>query len=141
MELSVEGAKSAKDRQVAQLTVRSKGTLLRAEERSADMFASIDAIVDKMYRQIVRYKGKRYGRGRGPGEIPPVEEFEAEEASPRIVRTKRFQVAPMDEEEAVEQMELLGHDFFVFFNVNTNEVNVIYRRKDGNYGLIEPELA
>jgi len=141
MELSVEDAKSAKDRQVAQLTVRSKGTLLRAEERSADMFASIDAIVDKMYRQIVRYKGKRYGRGRGPGEIPPVEEFEEEEASHRIVRTKRFQVAPMDEEEAVEQMELLGHDFFVFFNVNTNEVNVIYRRKDGNYGLIEPELA
>ena len=140
MELSVEGAKSAKDRQVAQLTVRSKGTLLRAEERTADMFTSIDAIVDKMYRQIVRYKGKRYGRGRGPGEIPPVEEFE-EEGLPRIVRTKRFQVAPMDEEEAVEQMELLGHDFFVFFNVNTNEVNVIYRRKDGNYGLIEPELA
>ena len=78
MELSVEGTKSAKDRQVAQLTVRSKGTLLRAEERTADMFASIDAIVDKMYRQIVRYKGKRYGRGRGPGEMPPVEEFEAE---------------------------------------------------------------
>lgn len=140
MELSVEGAKSAKDRQVAQLTVRSKGTLLRAEERTADMFASIDAIVDKMYRQIVRYKGKRYGRGRGPGEIPPVEEFEEEEP-PRIVRIKRFQVAPMDEEEAVEQMELLGHDFFVFFNVETNEMNVIYRRKDGNYGLIEPELA
>ena len=140
MELSVEGAKSAKDRQVAQLTVRSKGTLLRAEERTADMFASIDATVDKMYRQIVRYKGKRYGRGRGPGEIPPVEEFE-EEGPPRIVRIKRFQVAPMDEEEAVEQMELLGHDFFVFFNVETNEMNVIYRRKDGNYGLIEPELA
>jgi putative sigma-54 modulation protein len=140
MELSVESARSAKDRQVAQLTVRSKGTFLRAEERTADMFASIDAIVDKMYRQIVRYKGKRYGRGRGPGEIPPVEEFEEEEPR-RIVRTKRFQVAPMDEEEAVEQMELLGHDFFVFFNVNTNEVNVIYRRKDGNYGLIEPELA
>ncbi len=142
MELSVEDAKSAKDRQVAQLTVRSRGTLLRAEERSADMFASIDAIVDKMYRQIVRYKGKRYGRGRGPGEIPPVEieDFEEEER-PRIVRTKRFQVAPMDEEEAVEQMELLGHDFFVFFNVNTNEMSVIYRRQDGNYGLIEPELA
>ena len=141
MELSVEGAKSAKDRQVAQLTLWSKGTLLRAEERTADMFTSIDAVVDKMYRQIVRYKGKRYGRGRGTGEPPPVEEFEEEEELPRIVRTKRFQVSPMDEEEAVEQMELLGHDFFVFFNVNTNEVNVIYRRKDGNYGLIEPELA
>ncbi len=142
MELSVEGAKSAKDRQVAQLTVRGKGTLLRAEERTADMFTSIDAVVDKMYRQIIRYKGKRYGRGRGPGEAPPVEvdEFE-EEVAPHIVRTKRFQVAPMDEEEAVEQMELLGHDFFVFFNVNTSEVNVIYRRKDGDYGLIEPELT
>lgn len=140
MELSVEGTKSAKDRQVAQLTVRNKGTLLRAEERTADMFASIDAIVDKMYRQIVRYKGKRYGRGRGPGEVPPVEEFE-EEPPRRIVRTKRFQVAPMDEEEAIEQMELLGHDFFVFFNVNTDGINVIYRRKDGDYGLLEPELA
>ncbi len=140
MELSVEGTKSAKDRQVAQLTLRSKGTLLRAEERTADMFASIDAIVDKMYRQIVRYKGKRYGRGRGPGEVPPVEEFE-EEPPRRIVRTKRFQVAPMDEEEAIEQMELLGHDFFVFFNVNTDGINVIYRRKDGDYGLLEPELA
>lgn len=140
MELSVEGTKSAKDRQVAQLTVRSKGTLLRAEERTADMFASIDAIVDKMYRQIVRYKGKRYGRGRGPGEVPPVQEFE-EEPPRRIVRTKRFQVAPMDEEEAIEQMELLGHDFFVFFNVNTDGINVIYRRKDGDYGLLEPELA
>jgi len=140
IELSVEGAKSAKDRQVAQLTVRSKGTFLRAEERTADMFASIDAIVDKMYRQIVRYKGKRYGRGRGPGEMPPVEEFEEEELH-RIVRTKRFQVAPMDEEEAIEQMELLGHDFFVFFNVDANGLNVIYRRKDGDYGLLEPELA
>ena len=140
VELSVESAKSAKDRQVAQLTVRSKGTLLRAEERSADMFTSIDAIVDKMYRQIVRYKGKRYGRGRGPGEIPPVEEFE-EEAPSHIVRTKRFQVIPMDEEEAIEQMELLGHDFFIFFNVSTDGINVLYRRKDGNYGLLEPELA
>ena len=140
IELSVEGAKSAKDRQVAQLTVRSKGTFLRAEERTADMFASIDAIVDKMYSQIVRYKGKRYGRGRGPGEMPPVEEFEEEEP-PRIVRTKRFQVAPMDEEEAIEQMELLGHDFFIFFNVDANGMNVIYRRQDGNYGLLEPELA
>jgi len=140
MELSVEDARSAKDRQVAQLTVRSKGTFLRSEERTADMFASIDATVDKMYRQIVRYKGKRYGRGRGPGEMPPVEEFEEEEP-PRIVRTKRFQVAPMDEEEAIEQMELLGHDFFVFFNVDGNGMNVIYRRQDGNYGLLEPELS
>jgi len=139
VELSVEKAKSAKDRQVAQLTVRSKGTILRAEEATADMFASIDAIVDKMYRQIARYKGKRYGRGRGPGEMPPVEEYEEEPR--RIVRVKRFPMTPMDEEEAIEQMELLGHDFFVFFNANTEEINVLYRRKDGNYGLIVPELA
>ena len=135
MELSVEDAKSAKDRQVAQLTVRSKGTFLRAEERTADMFTSIDAVVDKMYRQIVRCKGKT-----GIDLMPYADEFE-EEVTPRIVRTKRFEVSPMGAEEAVEQMELLGHDFFVFFNVNTNEINVIYRRKDGDYGLIEPELA
>ncbi len=143
VELAVEDTKSAKDRQVAQLTVRSKGTFLRAEERTADMFSSIDVVTDKMYRQIVRYKGKRYGRGRGPGEMPPVEDFafEEEEESSRIVRTKRFQLAPMDAEEAIEQMELLGHDFFLFFNVYNNAINVVYRRKDGNYGLLEPELA
>ena len=83
----------------------------------------------------------RPGLVRGGRYLPLFRRIFEEEGLPRIVRTKRFQVAPMDEEEAVEQMELLGHDFFVFFNVNTNEVNVIYRRKDGNYGLIEPELA
>ncbi len=144
MELSTRQTRSASDRQVAQLTVRSKGTILRAEEKTADIFASIDAVVDKMYRQIARYKGRRYRRGRAAaqGEALPIELEEEEEEEPRrIVRTKRFRLRPMDEEEAVEQMELLGHDFFVFFNTSDGAVNVLYRRKNGDYGLIQPELS
>jgi putative sigma-54 modulation protein len=143
VDLSVEKAKSAQDRQVVQVTLRSNGTILRAEERSDDMFASIDAVLDKMYRQIARYKGKRYGRGRAPqGESVPFEgEYYEEEETHRIVRVKRFAVAPMDQDEAIEQMELLGHDFFVFFNVDEDAVNVVYRRRDGHYGLLQPELA
>lgn len=145
MELSTERTRSAGDRQVAQLTVRSKGTILRAEEKTSDIFTSIDTVLDKMYRQIARYKGKRYGRGRAAaqGEALPMEvEMEEEEETPRrIVRTKRFRLVPMNEEEAIEQMELLGHDFFVFFNASIGEINVLYRRKDGDYGLIQPELG
>jgi putative sigma-54 modulation protein len=131
-------------RQVAQLTLRIKGKILRAEERTDDIFTSIDAMLNKMYRQIDRYKGKSRGKFRG-GEEPLPDEFyeeeeEEEEVSPRIVRIKRFDMAAMDEEEAVEQMELLGHDFFVFYNVNDEGVNVLYRRRDGNYGLIQPVL-
>ncbi len=143
VDLSVEKTKSAQDRQVAQVTVRSNRVILRAEERSDDMFASIDAVLDKMYRQIARYKGKRYGRGRAPqGErVPLEEEREEEEETRRIVRVKRFALTPMGQDEAIEQMELLGHDFFVFFNVDDDAVNVVYRRRDGHYGLLQPELA
>jgi putative sigma-54 modulation protein len=150
VELSVQKTRSSQDRQVAQLTVRSNGAILRAEERTDDMFAAIDAVVDKMHRQIARYKGKRIDRWQGQRlnrsevELPPVDEEVLEELAEvqerRIVRVKRFAVSPMDEEEAVEQMELLGHDFFVFFNPNTGTLNVLYRRKDGNYGLLEPEV-
>ncbi len=136
VELTVEGTKDAKHSQVAQITLRSKGAILRSEERSSDIFASVDAALDKIHRQIIRYKEKRYRRGRGPEKGLPLLE---EEETPHIVRTKHFPVRPMDEEEAIEQMELLGHDFFVFFNATTGEVNVLYRRRDGNYGLIEPE--
>jgi putative sigma-54 modulation protein len=145
VELSTEGAKAAQDRQVCQVTVRSNGTILRAEERSDDMFTSIDTVLDKMYRQIARYKGKRKNRWRGAGAMPeplPVElEEEAEEERGAVVRVKRFPITPMHAEEAVEQMELLGHDFFVFFNANEGEINVLYRRKDGDYGVLQPELA
>jgi putative sigma-54 modulation protein len=145
VELSVEETKAAQDRQVCQVTVRSNGAILRAEERSDDMFTSIDIVLDKMYRQIARYKGKRKNRWRGstaPAEPLPLEfEEELEEVPSGIVRYKRFPMVPMLPEEAVEQMELLGHDFFVFFNADEGQINVLYRRKDGNYGVIQPELA
>lgn len=135
VELTMEGTKDAEHSQVAQITLRSKGAILRSEERSSDIFAAVDAALDKISRQIIRYKEKRYRRGRGPEKGAAVEE----EERPRIVRTKRFPVRPMDEEEAIEQMELLGHDFFVFFNASNGQVNILYRRQNGNYGLIEPE--
>lgn len=142
VELSVEKTKSAQDRQVVQVTLRSNGKILRAEEKSADMFASIDAALDKMYRQIARLKGKQRRRGRpSPGEMPPIPIPSEEEEETEIVRVKRFRVNPMEEEEAIEQMELLGHDFFIFLNVRTNRLSVLYRRRDGNYGLLEPELG
>jgi len=148
MDLSREKTRSAQDRQVAQLTVRSRGTILRAEERNSDLFAAIDAVLDKMQRQITRYKDRLRSRGeQSAGENPHMAVVEAERAaeaeSPagEIVRTKRFPISPMSAEEALEQMELLGHDFYVFFNADTESINVLYRRKDGNYGLLQPELA
>jgi putative sigma-54 modulation protein len=144
----VKSARSAQDRQVAQLTVRGKGVLLRAEERTDDIFASVDAVLDKIYRQIERYKGRRWrsrGDGRSAGEFAAgVRDSLEEELEPdsTIVRRKRFILTPMDEREAVEQMSLLAHeDFFLFLNVDSNELNVLYRRRDGTLGLIEPEIA
>jgi putative sigma-54 modulation protein len=140
----VKSARSAADRQVAQITVRGKGFILRSEERSDDIFAALDTALEKMQRRIERYKGKRY-RGRGDGKTvseivaPPVEYEEVGEEGPVIARRKRFVLIPMSEMEAIEQMELLGHeDFFVFYNADTNAVNVLYLRRDGTYGLIEP---
>jgi putative sigma-54 modulation protein len=139
VELSTEKVKSAQDSQVVQVTLRSNGTILRAEERTDDIFASIDAVVDKIHRQIARYKGKRRDRGRRVrGEPLPVEEMEEE--AHRIVRLKQFSMIPMTQDEAIEQMELLGHDFFVFFNSEVEGINILYRRKDGDYGLLQPEL-
>lgn len=144
IELSTESARSAEHRQVAQLTLRAKGKILRSEERTDDIFTSIDAMINKMHRQVARYKGKRRGKGRSIEEPLPDETFaeydEEEELPPRIVRIKRFDMVPMDEEEAVEQMELLGHDFFVFYNINDDGINVLYLRRDGDYGLIQPVL-
>lgn len=143
IELSTEGTRAAEDRQVCQLTVRSNGTILRAEERSDDIFSSIDTVLDKMYRQIARYKGKRQNRWRSAPSMPeplPIEVEEDVEELSDIVRVKRFAMTPMHTEEAIEQMELLGHDFFVFYDADEGRVNVLYRRKDGNYGLLQPEL-
>jgi putative sigma-54 modulation protein len=141
VELTTEETKAAGDRHVCQVTVRSNGTILRAEERSDDIFTAIDTVLDKMYRQIARYKGKRQSRWRGAAEPEPLPiEEDVEEEVSRIVRVKRFPMTPMGPEEAVEQMELLGHDFFVFFNAEEGRINVLYRRKTGDYGLLQPEL-
>lgn len=142
----VKSARSAADRQVAQITIRGKGFILRSEERADDIFAAIDESVEKIERQIKRYKGKRYhgrGDGKSVADVAVETEFEEfEEEEPVIARRKQFTLIPMNEREAIDQMKLLGHeDFFVFYNANTNEVNVLYLRRDGTYGLIEPKLG
>lgn len=142
-----QSARSAADRQIAQVTIRGKGFILRSEECADDIFAALDTALDKMQRQIERYKGKHY-RGRGNG-ISAAEVVQAglkesleSETNPMIARRKRFPVTPMDENEAMEQMSLLGHEnFFIFFNTDTNTINILYKRNDGTFGIIEPELS
>jgi putative sigma-54 modulation protein len=140
----VKSARSAADRQVAQITIRGKGFILRTEERADDIFTAFDAALEKMQRQIERYKGKHY-KGRGDGRsAAEVAEIPAEmvelPAENLIMRRKTFRLEPMDEYEAIEQMNLLGHEnFFVFYNADSNSINVLYHRRDGSYGLIVPE--
>jgi putative sigma-54 modulation protein len=144
LELQVEKNPSISNNQVAEATIWTKGPVLRARESSSDMKASIDLLVDKLERQARRYRDKRR-RGPGhhnnhdhtPGGIPVAPPDE----TPVIVKTKQFAVKPMTPEESVLQLELIGHDFFVFQNADTNDVNVLYRRRDGNYGLIEPRTT
>src|SRR5207249_10339789 len=118
-------------------TVWTKGPVLRARESSHDMRASIDQLVDKLERQVTRYREKRGRRRRASRQAPDEGILMPEE--PQIVRTKQFAVKPMNAEEAVLQLELVGHDFFVFRNADSNEVNIVYRRRQGGYGLIEPQ--
>jgi putative sigma-54 modulation protein len=141
LELAVEKNPSIAANHVAEATVWTKGPVLRARESSADMKASIDQLVDKLERQVKRYREKRrsprrHARADGGVEAPPVTTSQGE---PMIVKTKQFAVKPMSAEEAVLQLELVGHDFFVFRNSESDEVNVVYRRRDGGYGLIEPQ--
>jgi putative sigma-54 modulation protein len=141
LELLVEKNPSIAANQVAEATIWTKGPVLRARESSQDMRASIDLLVEKLERQARRYRDKRR---RGPGRTTPQLDSRpvvADSEEPRIVKTKQFPVKPMSPEEAVLQLELVGHDFFVFRNAETNDVNVVYRRRDGNYGLIEPQLG
>ena len=142
-----KSARSASDRQVAQITLRGKGFILRSEERADDIFAALDIAVDKIQRQIERYKGKR-NRGRGDGKSlaeVAMEEMEVEEIEidePAVVRRKKFYLVPMDEREAIEQMGLISHqNFFVYYDINRDAVNVLYTRRDGTLGLIETEVS
>jgi ribosome hibernation promoting factor len=139
LELAAERNPSIAENQVAEATIWTKGPVLRARESSQDMKASIDLLVDKLERQAQRLREKRR-RGRGQ-ERPPVAATVREPDEPLIVKTKQFAVKPMSPEEAILQLELIGHDFFVFQNAESEGVNVIYRRRDGNYGLIEPQVS
>jgi len=143
VEVSEEKTKSPQQRFVVQVTIDSSGILLRGEERGENLFAAIDKVTAIMDRQIEHYKGKLYDKGRGSslarGEFSP--EVETVEPAKKVTRIKRFTVKPMSVAEAIDQLELLGHDFFLFFNADSEELNLLYRRKDGNYGLIEPELG
>ena len=132
-----------KDRQKAELTVFSLNAIYRVETVTEDMYASIDGVVDKLERQIRKYKTKinRKGKVQTINDLPPAQDAApvAEEEG-KIIKTKTFVVKPMDEEEAIMQMELLEHDFFVFLNAETNSINVVYKRKDNQYGLIQPTV-
>lgn len=131
-----------KNRQIIEVTINLPGTILRAEEASDDMYAAIDKSVDVLERQIRKHKTKlqrRYNNGETIRfeNVMPLEE---EDDRPKVVKVKRFDMKPMSVEEAILQMELLRHNFFVFMNADSDDLNVLYKRKDGNYGLIEPEF-
>ncbi|HEX5506646.1 MAG TPA: ribosome-associated translation inhibitor RaiA [Thermomicrobiales bacterium] len=156
LELNHEHPRTGGERVKAQLTIARGRAILRAEEQNADVRRAVDLVVDKMCRRIQRYHGKRVDRKRG---APTEQEALAEQALAetaeldvnagdeeadewadgyQVVRTKRFPLKPMSSTEAIDQMELLGHDFYVFLNADDNQVNVLYRRKSGDYGLIQP---
>ena len=131
-----------REEETVEATIPMKKHILRAEQTTKDMYASIDQVVDVLERMVRKYKTKISSHGRGVGTF--TEDFLEEDVDSnetvKITRSKRFAIKPMDAEEACVQMELVGHDFFVFRNADTFEVNVVYRRKDGTYGLIEPEF-
>lgn len=128
-------------RNIAELTVSVDGLMLRAEENSNDMYLSIDRAVDKLESQIRRYRTKMGKRVRDARAETPDEVVEPvyEEANYDVVRVKKFTVKPMDVDDAITQMELLGHNFFLFMNAENDAMNVLYRRNDGSYGLLVPE--
>jgi putative sigma-54 modulation protein len=148
VELTHEATRQTDTRYVAQVTVGANHSILRGEARAATWQAAVDEVAGVMQRQAVRYKERGYRRGKSqgaraigaetiidePGESPAND-------GPSIVKTKHFAIKPMPPEEAAEEMEYLGHDFYVFLNDHSNRVSVVYRRRDGNYGLIEPEVS
>lgn len=146
VELFHQRNSSIPDPEVAEATLFINGSVLKAREASGDMYASIDGMYDKLERQVKRYRGRQIDRWHGkrrqakPSEsgAAPAPTKTEDELETRIVRTKQFQMKPMTSEEAALQMELLDHAFFVFTSAETGDINVVYRRRDGDYGLIEP---
>lgn len=145
VEISKEETKSPSDKYVVQITINSNGILLRAEEHESDIRAAIDAASHVIERQARRYKTKRYMKKRRmtrrDAVSSPVPVEGGEEKPAKVVKLKRYDIQPMTTDQATEKMELLGHDFFFFFNIDSDRYAVVYRRDDGDYGLIEPESA
>ena len=136
--LSVE-----KERQKIEVTIPVKGSIIRSEQVSNDMYVSIDLVEEVIERQLKKYKNKLIDKQQDAAAFAQEyidKEYVDDDADVKIIRTKRFDVKPMDPEEACVQMELLGHSFYVFFNSETEQINVVYKRKGNTYGLIEPEL-
>lgn len=160
LELKVEKNPSISEPCVAEATVFTRGPVIRARDASTDMYAAIDLVTDKLVRRVKKYHDKIHGKTRHGHDKPVIDATPAPELAPvvaaevladeiageslytgdngRIVKTKQFALKPMTVHEATLQMELVGHDFFVFTNAESNRTNVVYRRNDGHYGLIEP---
>lgn len=151
--LSVAKNPSVAESQTAEITIKLNGSIIRGEESTENMYASIDLVADKIERQLRKYKTRYFHKGNkarerngsGAVDVSAVPDSdvavlkELDEFRPKIVRSKRFPLKPMLPEEACKHMDLLGHDFFMFINSDSNQVNTVYHRRDGNYGLIEPE--
>jgi putative sigma-54 modulation protein len=155
--LSVAKNPSIANNQTAEVTLKVNGTVIRGEESTENMYASIDLVADKIERQLRKYKTRYWQKAAKGGRADSPVPFDAggdeeedydytveravnfEPVRPKIVRSKKFPLKPMRPEEAASHMDLLGHDFFMFINSETNQVNTVYHRRDGNYGLIEPD--
>jgi putative sigma-54 modulation protein len=142
VELTEQKTRSQSHRYRTQVTIDVNGTLLRAEEQAENLLIAVDKVVPVLDRQIERYKGKVYKKARAglAAKAQALEEASEVDTAPKVVRTKRFIINLMSVDEAIDQMELLGHDFFLFHNAATRELNLVYKREDGNYSIIEPVL-
>ncbi|MFA6448291.1 MAG: ribosome-associated translation inhibitor RaiA [bacterium] len=148
VELLYQDNKAAEKTQRVEVTLNANGAIFRCEEASISMYASIDIVSEKLERQLRRFKQKQTTKGRGTkkeSSLPPEEAFDVTEAAipvrdSEIVKSKKFAIKPMMPNEACLQMEMLNHNFFVFLNAETDQINVVYTRTDGDFGLIEPEF-
>lgn len=128
-----------KERETVEVTIHTGGMLFRAERTTSDRLDSLDQVIDALFRQIVKNKSKLEGRGKTISFDTPVEGYEdLQDEQYRVVRSKKFPIKPMSVDEAILQMNMLGHSFFMFRSAETHDICVVYKRKDGNYGLLEP---
>ncbi|MFC1913766.1 ribosome hibernation-promoting factor, HPF/YfiA family [Chloroflexota bacterium] len=143
VEVSEEKTRSARQHYLVRANVSVKGTVFHGEERGEDLFQAIDRLATTLTRQIDHYKGKHWEKDRADSPVRGGSDQATEIVEParKVVKVKRFSIKPMTVAEAIEQMDLLGHDFFLYFDADKEELKLLYRRNDGDYGLIEPELG